>query len=187
VAVEWEQRMTVGVEEIGARHRQILRRVRHLVIAVSAGHADEIRAAMRYLHTALAEHHALEEAWMSEAGYPAAREHGRAHTIILERLAAARADAAPGAAQRLASAVDDVVRMLEEHMQKDDLKLVRFWTARENLRRLAEAGPGVGMILTPIPGTLAAVVPALRATAARTPAGAPAPGDPGDPVPPHRK
>ncbi len=47
-----------------------------------------------------------------------------------------------------------VARALDQHMRSDDLKVGRFVTARENLRKLAEAGPGVGMALTPIPGTL---------------------------------
>ncbi len=176
----------MGVEEIDARRRQILRRVRHLVNSVSAGHPEEIRAAMRYLHTALAENHAFEEAWMCDAGYPAAREHGRAHTVILERLAAARADAAPGAEGRLVPAADEVVAMLDQHMEKDDLKLVRFWIARENLRRLAEEGPGAGMSLTPIPGRLATVAPPPRPAVPRT-AVTPAPAETATPVPPRRK
>ncbi len=195
--LDWEHRMSLGVEQIDTRHRQILARVRHLLGAVSEGGADEIRAAMRFLYTALAEHHLLEEAWMSEAGYPAAREHERTHTALLERLADARSDVAPGAAERLVTAAGEVIRMLDEHMRRDDLKLIRFWTARENLRRLAEGGPGVGATLTPIPGTLAALTPPPGMTAARpaqpplavarTPVAARIPGGPSALTPVPRK
>ncbi len=179
--------MSMGVEEIDARQRQILRRVRHLVSSVSTGQPDEIRAAMRYLHGALAEHQALEEGWMVDAGYPAAREHGRVHAAILELLAGARADTKPGAGQRLAAAAEECVRAVEEHMRRDDLKLARFWVARENLRRLAENGPGVGLCLTPIPGTLAAVAPPPKPAPTSAPAPAPANAEAATPVPLRRK
>ncbi len=65
-------------------------------------------------------------------------------------------------------------------MQGDDLKLARFWTARENLRRLAEAGPGVGASLTPIPGMLTVAPPKPRHDDERTKTPVPVPV----PVPP---
>jgi hemerythrin-like metal-binding protein len=151
---DWEEGMTVGVESLDAHHRQVLRRIRHLARAVSEGDAADLRASLRFLHTYLAEHQRDEEQWMEDAGYPGAREHLRSHGAILERIAAARSDATAGSDRRLLEAADWVARALEGHMRGDDLKLGRFWTARENLRRLAEAGPGVGASLTPIPGML---------------------------------
>jgi len=151
---DWEEGMSVGVESLDAHHRQIWRRIRHLAAAVSDGYADDVRAALRFLHVHLAEHEAEEERWMEEAGYPGAREHVRAHAAMRDRIAAAREDESAGAERRIFEAADWVARALESHMRVDDLKLGRFWTARENLRRLAEAGPGVGAALTPIPGML---------------------------------
>ena len=61
----------------------------------------------------------------------------------------------------------------------DDLKLARFWTARENLRRLAEAGPGVGAALTPIPGMVRTYTPPPREDRDDEPAPTPVPSSDG--------
>lgn len=151
--------MSVGVEAIDVHHRQIWRRIRHLANAVSDGRSGEVRASLRFLQGYLAEHFSEEERWMAEAGYPGAREHARMHAEILERVRADRDDAGAGTAKRLLAAAEWVARSLEAHMRTDDLRLGRFWTARENLRVLAERGPGVGAALTPIPGSLRTATP----------------------------
>jgi hemerythrin len=156
--VDWTEDMSVGVESIDVHHRQVWRRIRHLANAVADGRADEVRAALRFLHGYLAEHHAEEERWMAEAGYPGAREHTRAHAEILGRVAAAVEREAVLNRKALLLTADWVARALGEHMRSEDLKLGRFWTARENLRRLAESGPGVGTSLTPLPGSVPAAV-----------------------------
>lgn len=99
---------------------------------------------------------------MADAGYPGVREHTRGHAEIVERIRVARAAGEELPAKGLLEAADWVARALEAHMRTEDLKLGRFWTARENLRRLAENGPGVGASLTPIPGSLPAVSPPAR-------------------------
>jgi hemerythrin len=176
---DWEEEMSVGVESLDAHHRQVWRRVRHLAKAVSEGDAADVRSSLRLLHSHLAEHQAEEERWMEEAGYPGAREHVRGHAAVLERIAAARADESAGSDLHLLEAADWIARALEGHMRSDDLKLARFWTARENLRRLAEAGPGIGAALTPIPGMLAVYVPRPRPD--DEPAPTPPPVAPADP------
>jgi hemerythrin len=176
---DWEQAMSVGVESLDVHHRQVWRRIRHLAKAVSEGDAADVRSSLRLLHAYLSEHQAEEERWMEDAGYPGAREHVRAHAAVLERAATARADESPGSEKRLLEAADWLARTLAGHMRSEDLKLARFWTARENLRRLAEAGPGVGAALTPIPGMLSAYVP-QRPRRDDEPAPTPAPVPPAD-------
>lgn len=175
---DWEEGMTVGVESLDVHHRQVLRRIRHLARAVSEGDAVDLRSSLRFLQAYLAEHQREEEQWMEDAGYPGAREHLRSHAAILERIAAARADTSAGWDRRLLEAADWVAGALESHMRGDDLKLGRFWTARENLRKLAEAGPGVGASLTPIPGMFPAHPP--RPGRDEDPAKTPAPVPPAD-------
>lgn len=157
-----ELELSLGVELLDVHHRQVWRRVRHLARAVAEGDTTDVRSSLRLLHAYLCEHHAEEERWMEDAGYPGAREHVRAHAALVERIATARADDAAGAERRTLEAAEWTVRTIEAHLRTDDLKLARFWTARENLRKLAEAGPGVGAALTPIPGMLSAYVPRPR-------------------------
>jgi hypothetical protein len=78
---------------------------------------------------------------------------------MLERFADARRRAKDDPVE-LGRSAADLAAELEEHMRTDDVKLTRFSTARENLRLLAEAGPGVGAALTPLPGSYTAVRPA---------------------------
>jgi hemerythrin len=158
LAIDWTEEMSVGVESIDVHHRQVWRRIRHLANAVSDGRADEVRAALRFLHGYLAEHQADEERWMAEVGYPGAREHARAHEEIVGRVAGAVERETLLNTKALLLAADWVARAVAEHMGSEDLKLGRFWTARENLRRLAESGPGLGTSLTPLPGSVPTVV-----------------------------
>lgn len=150
--------MSVGVDLLDAHHRHIWRRVRHVANAVSDGRADEVRAALRFLHTYLVAHHFEEEQWMLEAGYPGAREHTRLHAEIMDRV---RAASEPGRldTKALFETADWAAAALQAHMRIEDLKLGRFFTARENLRRLAESGPGAGAALTPLPGSIGTVAP----------------------------
>ncbi len=177
---EQEQEITLGVELLDAHHRQVWRRIRHLARAVSEGAAADVRSSLRLLHAHLTEHHRAEERWMEEAGYPGAREHVRAHAALVEGIAAARPDDGAGAERRLLEDANWVAQALEAHIRTDDVKLARFWTARENLRRLAEAGPGVGAALTPIPGMLRTYTPPPRPRRDDEPARTPVPLPPDD-------
>lgn len=157
MSLDWDEKMSVGVGELDVHHRQVLRRVRQVANAVTTGEARQVRKALAQIEAYLAAHHAGEEVWMEEAGYPAAKEHARAHAGIVERIRLAREDAGAGSEVRLVAAAEWLARALEAHMRNEDVKLGRFWTARQNLRLLAEKGPGVGASLTPIPGMLSAV------------------------------
>jgi hemerythrin-like metal-binding protein len=169
VPSDWSDDMSVGVDSLDVQHRQILRRIRHLATAVCGGRPDEIRAALRFLHGYLAEHAVDEERWMAEVGYPAAREHARAHADLLADFPAPGDPSDASYQRRLVEAAERVARKIEEHMREDDMRLARFFTARENLRRLAESGPGTGLALTPIPGSLAPV-PGRRGPGSTEPA-----------------
>ncbi len=157
--MEWDHGLSLGVERMDVEHRQIVRRVRQIAAAVAEGRPEEILGTLRFLGPYLVQHFQHEEAWMAEVGYPGAGEHARIHAVMLEAVTDAR-EQASGEAGDLGRAAADLAAALDEHMRSEDLKLGRFFTARENLRLLAEAGPGVGVALTPLPGSLAAVRPA---------------------------
>jgi hemerythrin-like metal-binding protein len=133
--------------------------------AAAEGRADELRASLRFLERYAVDRFASEERWMTAHGYPGGREHARAHAVLVDAITAARRaveDAGADLALHAARAGD----LLRQHMRTEDLRVGQYWIARENLRRLAESGPGAGVTLTPIPGMLRAVPPAAPPAAA---------------------
>lgn len=145
-------RPETGLEVLDVQHRQVIRRLERLAAATAEGRVDEVTSALRFLERYLADHFDAQERWMVEQGYPGSIEHARAHAAVLAGIAdARRAVQFVGIA---AHALDKARHAVDEHLHQDDLRLRQFLVARENLRRLAERGPGVGMSLTPIPGAL---------------------------------
>jgi hemerythrin len=159
---------SVGVDALDAEHRHVRRRLRQLAAGAAEGRADVVRGALLRLHAELSARLEAEERWIAQVGYPGEREHARAHRLLLRRLEAARA-AEPRA---LLAAAGELCDAVEAHLRYEDLKLGRFWTARQNLRRLAEGT----VALTPIPvGTPlpARATPPPGAAARRDPAAEP--------------
>jgi hemerythrin len=163
VALDRDERPEGGHAALEVQHRQVIRRLDRLAVAIADGRADEVSSALRFLERYLADHFEAQERWMVERGYPGSIEHARLHAAVLAGIAdARRAVEFVGIA---AHALEKARHAIDEHLRVDDLRLSQFLVARENLRLLAERGPGVGMALTPIPGAVAAAV-----AAAETPA-----------------
>jgi hemerythrin len=170
VTLDRDQRPDAGVDALDVQHRQVIRRLERLGVSIADGRADEVSSALRFLERYLADHFEAQERWMVEQGYPGSIEHARQHAVVLAGIGdARRAVEFVGIA---AHALEKARHAVDEHLRSDDLRLRQFLVARENLRRLAERGPGVGMCLTPIPGHLDAAVtppPASRAGVFATP------------------
>ncbi len=154
--LEWDEGLSVGVEEIDVQHRQVIRRLRRMMEFAAEGKTAELRTSLRFLDRYVAEHFAHEERWMAEHGYPGALDHQRAHAALLDAMQSARRAVDEGGEDGLAPAAR-IASTVEEHMRTEDLRLGQFWAARENLRRLAERKPGTGVTLTPIPGPVKTV------------------------------
>jgi len=177
---DWEP-ASLGDERLDSQHRHVVRRLRNVDAAVASGRADQIRSSLRLLSLAATEHWRDEERWMEDAGYPGLPEHRRYHDTFVEALAEA---VDPKARRDAAEAATEIAQAVEEHLRVDDLKLARFVAARSNFRALAEAKPGRGPALTPIPGALTPI-PGMHATVgSRTPAPARTPAPPAPARPP---
>ncbi len=171
---DWEP-ASLGDERLDGQHRTIVRRLRSLDAAVASGRAEEIRASLRLLSHSAAGHWSDEERWMEGVGYTGIAEHKRYHATFVEALAAA---VDPKARRDVAEAATEIAQAVEEHLRVDDLKLARFVAARSNFKAMAEAKPGKGPALTPIPGALTPI-PGLNATVGgRTPVPARTPAPP---------
>jgi hemerythrin len=162
LALDTDERPDAGLHALEVQHRQVIRRLDRLAVSIADGRADEVASALRFLERYLADHFEAQERWMVERGYPGSIEHARLHAAVLAGIAdARRAVEFVGIA---AHALEKVRHAIDEHLRVDDLRLSQFLVARENLRRLAERGPGVGMSLTPIPGAVGGATPGGDAT-----------------------
>lgn len=154
---EWDPALSVGVEEIDVQHRQILRRLRQVGLALVDGRWDSVLSEVRFLERYLVDHCLEEERWMAENGYPGALDHERAHragaglaAAVREAAAqAARPDADAAFRAEVGKLVGALGAWLDAHLRTDDLRLGRYRVTRENLRRLADGGTPA---LTPVPG-----------------------------------
>lgn len=170
MALDRDERPDASEDVLDVQHRQVIRRLDRLAVSIADGRADEVSSALRFLERYLADHFDAQERWMVERGYPGSIEHARLHAEVLAGIADARR--AVGFVGIAAHAVEKARHAVDEHLRVDDLRLRQFLVARENLRRLAEHGPGVGVSLTPIPGTMVAAMtppPASRAGVFATP------------------
>lgn len=161
MALDTDGRPETGLAALDVQHRQVVRRLERLAAATAEGRDDEVTSALRFLERYLADHFDAEERWMVEQGYPGSIEHARVHAAVLAGIGDARR--AVEFAGIASQALEKARHAVDEHLRVDDLRLRQFLVARDNLRRLAERGPGVGMSLTPIPGSLEPVLtPAPR-------------------------
>jgi hemerythrin len=151
LADPWEP-APLGDERIDGQKRQIARRLRSLEAALESVRVDALPPMIRTLALALAEHFRDEERWMEEAGYPGISEHARRHDALLLQLADG-IEPPPGYV--LEGGAADLAAAVEVHMRAEDVKLARFYAARANFKAMAEARPGKGPALTPLPGRLA--------------------------------
>jgi hemerythrin-like metal-binding protein len=158
LAEEWEP-ASLGDERIDGQHRQIALRLRVLEAALGSGRVDALAPMLRALALALAEHFRDEERWMEEAGYPGIAEHARRHDALLLQLADG-IEPPPG--YMLDRGVADLAAAVEVHLRAEDVKLARFFAARANFRKMAEASGGKGPALTPLPGQLEPIPPPKR-------------------------
>lgn len=144
----------LDVPQLEVEHRQIHRRAERIRAAIAAKSDADVRVGLHFLARYLEEHFQHEERWMDERGYPGLLEHARHHATLLAKVDEARRalELVGGAARAVREIVDELYR----HLEEEDTKLVRFHHAREDLRRLAQAGPRH----TPVPR--AALLPRIQ-------------------------
>jgi hemerythrin len=175
VALDRDGRADDGVDALDVQHRQVIRRLERLGVSIAEGRADEVSSALRFLERYLGDHFDAQERWMVEQGYPGSIEHARQHASVLAGVGdARRAVEFVGLA---AQALEKARHAVDEHLRTDDLRLRQFLVARDNLRRLAERGPGAGAALTPIPGSMPAIAAPTPAPVRPAVFATPAPGE----------
>lgn len=84
MAFEWNQGLSVGVDQIDAQHKELFARVNRLLAAASQGKGrDEIGATIDFLADYVVTHFGTEERIMSRCGYSDFKPHKDQHERFL--------------------------------------------------------------------------------------------------------
>jgi hemerythrin len=127
--VAWTPRLSVGVEEIDAQHRELYRRVNLFLEALAERRgAAEVEPLMRYLRDYVREHFANEQRLMEFCGYTELGDHLEQHRQFeteLEAIGAelARSGVTFGLARRLVALL---VEWLDDHLSTTDRRFGAF-------------------------------------------------------------
>ena len=87
----WTQALAIGVPEIDEQHRELFRRVDHLLEAAS-GDLGQVGPLLAWLREYVAQHFATEERYMAEQAYPGRAAHQAEHRRFADDLTALEAD-----------------------------------------------------------------------------------------------
>lgn len=163
--MDWGPHLAIGVQEIDAQHREILRPLVALDAALADGDAGAAALTVQVVSRYVLYHFQTEERWMRQNRYPGQREHMVRHDELVVELVALTYDLSTDAETRaMRLRVRRAVALLQEHIHVEDRLLARH----------AATLPVVVPTLTPAPGaaltTMATLTPhaaSLRGTALR--------------------
>jgi hemerythrin len=167
VLTDWGPHLAIGVQEIDAQHREIVRPLAALDAALARGDTGAAALTVQVVSRYVVYHFRTEERWMRRNRYPGLREHVARHDELVADLVSLTydlADAPGSSAMRLR--VRSAVAWLQEHIRVEDQRL------GQHAATLPVVLPVLAPALTPAPGaltTLAALTPraTLRGTTAR--------------------
>lgn len=165
---DWGPHLAIGVQDIDAQHREILRPLAALDAALARGDTGAAALTLQVVSRYVVYHFQTEERWMRRNRYPGLREHMARHDELVADLVAITYDLADDAGtSALRLRVRNAVAWLHEHIRAEDQRL------RQHAATLPVVVPVLAPALTPAPGaltTLATLTPraaTLRGTTAR--------------------
>jgi len=126
--LSWDESLSLGIPQIDAQNRELIRRMRELGEQLARPVAPAaLLAAVQELLSHVHEHFAAEEAWMRARGYPRVSSHSASHHMARELLERAlrRCDG-PGATERVQALLQRMISWYQIHLRSEDLRLGRF-------------------------------------------------------------
>ncbi len=119
--IEWNDGMSVGVEDLDNDHRVLIDLINQLAGAESRQDRINLEAVLDELVDYTVFHFEKEEEYMERAGYPALAGHKRTHTALTGQVLAIRSRVVEGGQPGLGDEVLDFLsRWLREHILKAD-------------------------------------------------------------------
>lgn len=127
--MQWNEELDVGVEEIDAQHRQLVKALNRFVEACDEGcGGDELVGMLGFLDDYAREHFATEERIQVESGFPDYEAHRELHLEFINRLhELKRRFLHEGASPEIVAEINLMVAgWLVSHIAGSDKKLARF-------------------------------------------------------------
>jgi hemerythrin len=82
--IEWDDSMSIGVAEIDAQHRELVRRYNGFELALSQGCSGlQLMGLLQFLRGYAQEHFESEERYMKQTGYPEFTAHALRHLAFV--------------------------------------------------------------------------------------------------------
>jgi len=84
---EWDERYSTGIPAIDRQHQELFKAVRRLHEAFKRGRGHrEVGALLAFLTNYALEHFEMEEAYMSQIGFPDLRAHRLEHRVMTQKV-----------------------------------------------------------------------------------------------------
>lgn len=119
--VGWQDRFSIGIEEIDAQHRRLI----ELIEKIPATHAAESVAEVRVALDFAEEHFRKEEGFMARIGYPGLQDHSLEHKLLGRILAAHHREFQSGKTD-LESFRRFMFRWVVDHIVEDDRRIGQY-------------------------------------------------------------
>lgn len=90
--LQWQDSLSIGVEDIDAQHRAILALIDELTAKRFRATPGTVGEALTFLRAYITKHFMLEEELMAKIGYPRLQEHVAVHEAFVNRVVAFEVD-----------------------------------------------------------------------------------------------
>ena len=127
--IEWDEGLSLGVDELDSQHRELFARFNELINACDAGTgADEAQRMLQFLNSYVAAHFAEEEELHHRYGYPDGSRHKEEHDAFVRELASLEQQfRAHGPTPRLVATTNQIVAVwLIDHISRLDADFARY-------------------------------------------------------------
>mgnify|MGYP000916868212 CR=1 FL=1 len=129
MAIEWNDSLSVGIEEIDNQHKELFRRINNLLDACNEGKGKQaVGDIINFLGEYVVTHFAAEEAYMRKYAYPEYEAHKAMHQGFIQSFGQLKSkfDSEGPGIQLVLQTNRVVVDWLINHISKVDKKLGEF-------------------------------------------------------------
>lgn len=129
MALEWTDKISVGVTEIDDQHKELFRRTNSLMETCKSGKShEEVIEAMQFLESYVQQHLSDEEELQKKYDYPEYNAHKEQHDIFLDKVAEIKAEVDQKGATlvNILKTTNLFVTWVSRHISQEDKRLGEY-------------------------------------------------------------